>query len=169
VPISIFNKQELDDFVKTHHWDRKAKFRAVPVEFARMLAKIAYSYSVAELGLGSFHPSPLLIDIVLNRSSNVSYVVGGDWEIPPPDPRGFHLLQMTCTVSGEGASIIIEIRLFPAFETPHYRVVVGEFDFRIPEHVTAFNVKMRDVETIEPMPPTPAVNPDLAHKAAQGL
>lgn len=162
LPISIFGQQELNDFVKTHHWDRRAKVRMVPVEFARMLAKIAYSYTVAELGSGAFCPSPLLLDVILDRTTNVSYVVGGDWDVPPPDPRGFHLLQMTCNVSEKGALIVIEIRLFPAFETPHYRVVVGEFDFKIPEHVKAFNMKMRNAETIKPLPPNPAVNSDAA-------
>lgn len=156
LPIAISSHQELNDFAKNNHWDLRAKVRVVPEDFARMLAKIAYSYTIAELGLGSFRPAPLLLDVILGRTTNVAYVVGGDWEIPPPDPRGVHLLQMTCRVATNGALIIIEIRLFPAFETPHYRVVVGEFDFQRLEHVTAFNKMMGKIEAIHPLPPNPS-------------
>ncbi len=167
LPIAISGQQELNEFIKTHHWDRKVKIRAVPEEFARMLAKIAYSYCVAEVGLGSFRPAELLLDVILGRATNVAYVVGGNWEIPAPDPRGVHLLQMTCRVAAHGALIIVEIRLFPAFETPHYRVVVGEFDFRCPDHVKGFNKVMEKVETIEPLPPNPSFQGTLRDKAAQ--
>lgn len=159
-PIVIFGKQETDDFIKKHHWDRKTSFRAVPVEFARMLAKIAYSYTVAEIGLGSFQPAPLILDVIMSRTTNVSYVVGGEEKLPLPDPRGVHLLQMICEGDHKEALIIINIRLFPAFETPSYYVVVGKFDFKQPEHVNAFNEKMRHAETIEPLPPKPIVPQD---------
>jgi hypothetical protein len=82
VPINISSKKELDDFIAKYHWDREVKVLMVPVKFARMLAKIAYSFIVGELGLDSFRPLPQTLDIILDRTSNVSYSVGGDWELP---------------------------------------------------------------------------------------
>lgn len=148
VPISIFGKAELDAFIEKYHWDRTTSIKTVPVEFARTLAKIAYSYTVAEIGLDSFRPLPQTLDVILGRTTNVSYPVGGDWEIPAPDPAGKHKLDMICTVEGTpkvtGARIVVEIRLFPAFETPQYRVVVGHFDFQNPQHFKRFDEKARE-------------------------
>src|SRR6266581_7022579 len=53
VPINISSKKELDDFIAKYHWDRLVTLLPVPVEFARMLAKIAYSFVVGEFGLDS--------------------------------------------------------------------------------------------------------------------
>lgn len=151
LPISIFSKQELDDFVIKYQWDRKTMIRAVPVEFARMLAKIAYSYAVAELGLNSFRPLPMTLDTILCRTNNVSYSVGGDWKIPAPDPEGFHRLRMGFRVESNRVLVTVEIRLFPAFETPQYRVVVGDFDFENVQHVKMFAEKTDNADEIKPI------------------
>ncbi len=153
VPINISSKKELDDFIAKYHWDRLVTLLPVPVEFARMLAKIAYSFVVGEFGLDSFRPLPQTLDVILVRTTNVSYLVGGDWELPPPDPKGMHLLIPSCLIKPGGAFIIVEIRLFPAFETPQYRVVVGEIDFRNPQHVKTFNEKMKTATLKEPFSP----------------
>ena len=143
VPISVFSRAELDAFIEKYHWDRLLKLVPVPVEFARTLAKIGFSFAVAEFGLDSFTPLPMTLAAILGRTSNVSFVVGGDWEIPPPDPKGMHILTPTCHTKPGGALVVIEIRLFPAFETPQYRVVVGEIDFQNPQHLKTLNEKMR--------------------------
>lgn len=106
------------------------------------VAKIAYAFAVGEFGMEAFRPLPQTLDVILDRTTNVSYVVGGDWEVPAPDPQGKHLLVPTARVVPGGALIIVEIRLFPAFETPQYRVVVGEIDFRNPQHAKAFADKL---------------------------
>jgi hypothetical protein len=82
VPINISSKKELDDFIAKYHWDREVKVLMVPVEFARMLAKIAYSFIVGELGLDSFRPLPQTLDIILDRTSNVSYLVEATGNCP---------------------------------------------------------------------------------------
>lgn len=148
VPVSIFSKKELDMFIEKYNWDRRVSFKTVPIEFARMLAKIAYSYSVAEIGLDSFTPFEQLKDVILNRSDNVSYLVGGDWDIPKPDPAGNHLLQMIYKVNKKKADIVVEIRLFPAFETPLYRVVVGQIDLINKAHRDSFEIKLKTAHTI---------------------
>lgn len=134
VPITIFSKDELDELIQKFGWDRKLEFKAVPIEFARMLAKIAYSYCVAEIGLEGFTPFNQLIDVILNKNDNISYLIGGDWDIPASDPAGYHLISIVYTVRDGYADVIVEIRLFPAFETPLYRVVVGRIELNNTRH-----------------------------------
>ena len=134
VPISIFSKDELDELIRKYNWDQKLEIKMVPVEFARMLAKIAYSFTVAEITLEGFTPFQQLVDVILNRDNNISYLIGGDWEIPAPDPAGFHYLDMTYMVRDGYVDVIVQIRLFPAFETPLYRVVVGRVDLKNQKH-----------------------------------
>ena len=128
VPTSIFSKKELDKLIEKHNWNQKLEVKMVPVEFARMLGKIAYSFTVAEVTLEGFTPFQQLIDVILNQDNNISYLIGGDWEIPTPDPAGFHHIALKYMVRDGYVDVIVEIRLFPAFETPLYRVVVGTID-----------------------------------------
>ena len=142
VPISIFSKNELDELIKKYNWDQKIEIKMVPEEFARMLAKIAYSFAVAEVTLEGFTPFQQLIDVILNRSNNISYLIGGDWDIPDPDPAGFHHMGMTYAVRDGYVDVIIEIRLFPAFETPLYRVVVGKIDLNNQKQKQLLDMKL---------------------------
>lgn len=142
VPISIFSKKELDELIEKYNWDRQLQVKTVPVEFARMLAKIAYSFAVAEVTLKGFTPFPQLIDVILNRNNNISWLIGGDWDIPAPDPAGFHHMGMTYVVRDGYVDVIVEIRLFPAFETPLYRVVVGRVDLNNQEQKQLLDRKL---------------------------
>lgn len=150
IPLVISGKAELEKFISKYHWDRQIKFFAVPIEFARMLAKIAYSYAIAEIGIDSFQPFPMTIDTILGRTNNVCHIVGGDLEIPPPDPAGKHILTIGCLIKHPNPLLIVSIRLFPAFETPQYHVVVGYFDHQNAQHVKTFSEKMRDAQEIFP-------------------
>jgi hypothetical protein len=93
--------------------------------FARMLAKVAHSYAVAELGLGSF--SPLLPDLILGKSSSAPFLVGGDASGPStaaePDLHNVYL--QDCLTDGV-PYILAAIRLFAFAGMPRYHVVVGQ-------------------------------------------
>lgn len=95
---------DLNEFKKEFNWDGKLTIRPVPVEFARTLAKIAYSYAVGEFGIYAF--KPIGIGIILSKNDNVGYLVGGryirptgsvdDLELPQPGTghtRLFYCLQ----------------------------------------------------------------------------
>lgn len=139
LPYAILGSEEMKAFAAKYHWDSKVSVKMVPVEFARMLAKIAYAQVVGEFGLGGFDAAPTLLDVILCRTSNVSYLVGGDWELPPPDPAGLHIISL-CVVHDSGQVLITtEIRLFPAFDMPLYRVVVGTMNLQNALHAVAFN------------------------------
>jgi hypothetical protein len=96
-----------------------------PIDPARMIAKIAYSYAVGELGYGSFRP--LVTDLILGKTETLSYWVGGEWEIPPPTNTAFDLGWNKHVRDATGVEyVVVSVRLFSFFETPIYHVVVGD-------------------------------------------
>lgn len=123
------------ELIETHKWDGKLKIRPVPIEFARMLAKIAHSHAVAMLGTEAFHP--LALDIILCRTDNVSYLVGGNYAAPTSSTddleapvRGAGHLFSLRYVSGPHQELFLlgEIRLFASLSSPTYHVIVGKVE-----------------------------------------
>ncbi|MBR1209016.1 hypothetical protein [Bradyrhizobium sp. JYMT SZCCT0180] len=99
-----------------------------PMAFLRMAAKIAHSYAVAELGLGSFRP--FLLDLILCRTQELN--VGLRWigcepAAPPPAADLFSLSYNKFILASGERFVIVHLRLFPFFNTPLYHVVVGEW------------------------------------------
>jgi hypothetical protein len=93
--------------------------------FSRMLAKIAHSYAVASLGLGSFRP--LLPDTILGRSKTAAYLVGGDTSGPAIQlPSMLHDVVLQDCVSSGHVYTLAGIQLFAFVGMPRYHVVVGE-------------------------------------------
>jgi hypothetical protein len=147
VPVPIASTEELNSFKKSHDWDGKVSVRMRPIEYARMLAKIAYSYAVANLGYGSF--KSLVVDLILGKTDNISYAVGGDWEIEPPVKDGGHLLSISylVDVDRKRAWVIVDIRLFASIGSPTYHVVVGEADSA--QHLRTMAEKVGNAESIK--------------------
>jgi len=124
---------------KYPEWNGQHRFIAQPYPFARLLAKIGYGYVVAEYGLGAF--TPYVLDIILGRSEDYFYTVGGTWDIHPPIQNGDHITNIKLmAVNQIKLQIIVDIRLFSQVSTPSYHVVVGEVDLQNPTHLIAFNV-----------------------------
>jgi hypothetical protein len=100
--------------------------------FTRMLAKIAHSYAVAELGLGSFRP--LLPDLILGKSSNAPSLVGGDPTTPSTAPEpDLHNVHLRDCIAGNVRYTLAAIRLFAFAGMPRYHIVVGERSGAPPE------------------------------------
>jgi hypothetical protein len=115
-------------------WNGHHVLRAQPYPFARLLAKIAYGYVVAEWGLGGF--DPLGLDIILGRSDDYFYTVGGSWDIAEPIPGGDHITDILLHVlSPTRLQIRVNIRLFSKVRMPSYVVVVGNIDLQNPQHL----------------------------------
>jgi len=57
--------------------------------FLRKLAKIAHGYAIAELGYGTFKD---LLDLILGRTPNSPYLVGGSLVPDPPRTAMYELL-----------------------------------------------------------------------------
>jgi len=130
-PADNFEGELVARFIEREVWahatpdGRKVKLGAVNMLlFARMLAKIAHSYAVANLGLSAF--SPMLPDLILGRSAAAPWLVGGDASRPPPetDPSLHHVYLQRCLTSGV-EYVLVAVRLFAFVGMPRYHVVVG--------------------------------------------
>ena len=85
----------------------------------RVLAKIAHSYAVAELGLGGF--TPLLREFIRGEGGDRFRYVGGEFK-PGAPGAGLHEIGFEQGVTGY---LVVRIRLFASLGAPVYRVVVG--------------------------------------------
>jgi hypothetical protein len=98
-----------------------------PQQLSRVLAKIAHSFAVAQLGLGGF--TPLLIDLIHARVvENAPELVGSDPSTPPPAVGVMHQL----SIVPHDRFVVVRIRLFASSSIngnhamPVYLVVTGE-------------------------------------------
>ena len=125
-PKVIFSKPDLDEFIKKYNWDGKMNLRIMPYDFMRMIAKIAYSYSVAIFGIDGFRP--LILPPILSNKANVSYFVGMNEKQEPYGEKHDHEIGIVIQGRIRGTTlIVVHVRLFPFAETPTYHAVVGEF------------------------------------------
>jgi len=95
-----------------------------PMFFARMLAKIAYAFAIAELGSGF---SPTLLDTIKNVSPpHAAYYVGGSLT---SEPSSSHKHELSITRESHlGRRLInIRIRLFSDLGSPVYYCIAGEY------------------------------------------
>lgn len=127
--------EEANMRIKFPAWNGQHNIRAQPYQFARLLAKIAYGRVVSEYGLDGF--KPLVLDIILGKSDDYFYTVGGEIGIQPRVEGGDHILDIEVHIQKESrALIVVYMRLFSQIESPHYRVVVGEIDLNNPNQRT---------------------------------
>jgi hypothetical protein len=157
--VGIASKDELDRFVRERQWDGVIRVTGVPIDLARMLAKAAYSYAVANLSLRAFTPHPLLADIILNRTVYVDFLVGGVSEAPSPQPNAGHLLTLGYHGVVPKVFVIVAIRLFGSLQMPVYHVVVGDIDFQNSEHVRTLEEHRVHHEPEEFFLPLPEIVP----------
>ncbi len=91
--------------------------------FAVMLAKIAHSYAVAELGTGAFHP--YLRDSIRSKGQHPLHLLVGGGVAPSEGTDDLHNLKLErCEISGR-KSYKVDIALFSRFRFPKYTVLVG--------------------------------------------
>jgi hypothetical protein len=99
------------------HWDTHMLFR--------MLAKIGYSFAVAELGLKNFRP--LLTDMILNGTQELFNHIGGEPNLArDPPSEALHELGLGYQRANGKDYVVARVRLFAKQHGPIYYVVVGE-------------------------------------------
>ncbi|MCH7499413.1 MAG: hypothetical protein IH886_05305 [Nitrospinae bacterium] len=92
-------------------------------EFCLMLAKIAHSYAVAELGVQGFEPVLTKIIRDNDMSDRATYIGGLNYE-EPHSPL-LHELSFETHTCNKPNLVGVRIRLFAHFDTPTYYVVAG--------------------------------------------
>jgi len=94
-----------------------------PAAFARTIAKIGYSYAVAEGALGRLQGKPLLLDSLLGRTDDI-----GRWVGTLAQPLQSHsglLHRLAIHEDHEKNLLIVEVQLFADSQTPSYDIIVG--------------------------------------------
>lgn len=156
---SIADKSVLDRLIQKYNWDGIVRSRGEPIALARMLAKAAYSYAAAILRPGSFRVHPLLMDIILNRTDHVDFLVGGEADEFPPQANAGHVLQISYDGIVPNVLVIVGVRLFGSLPMPIYHVVVGDIDFQNAQHVLTLTEQMQNQQPIEFPLPVPKIGP----------
>lgn len=118
-----YNESEMSKYAKS---DQAIKIgRVYPGDFARMLAKIAHTYAIAEHGMDSFEP--MLTEIILGKDDRLPFLIGGDETLPTleSEPYLHNIYRQDCAIGGVH-HMLVAIRLFAFIGMPRYLVVVGK-------------------------------------------
>lgn len=128
----ISDDNRRDDFVAKNPGKLTMRFRHVPQEFGRLLAKIAYCQVLTGLDPTDFRP--LCLPYIIGTKSNVSHIVGGSGRSPGPTASQGYVLE-TGTIQFSSVMLIVAtVRLYSNTHAPEYLVVVG--DVREPNEAT---------------------------------
>jgi len=109
---------------------------------------------------------PLALDLILGRSKDYSYLVGGQLDTEPPRHGYVYDLDINYRDSADGRRKLIwtPIRLFADTKSPTYMAVVGEVDWSNPKHVEVMNKTLIDARVTldrtnpySPLPPRPTI------------
>lgn len=93
------------------------------VALTRMLAKIAYSYAVAELGRHGFFD--LISHRIVDPNDEIRDLVGG-FQIKETSSEILHQVYIAPR-SAEHNYIVVAVRLFAFLNSPTYQIVVGSY------------------------------------------
>jgi hypothetical protein len=91
--------------------------------FCLMLAKIAHSFAVAELGLGSF--DPFLTNMIVNRDTSKCQQFIGGGKGDEQQSSNLHDLQIDRRIGFSREIVVVRVRILGILETPTYHVAVG--------------------------------------------
>jgi HNH endonuclease len=94
-------------------------------DFCLMLMKIAYSFSIAEIGLNNFEPSILQMILKKDTSNRADYLLSG-LEIEPHS-NNLHEISFTQDVFTVPNMIVVKIRLLACLGSPTYYIKVGKY------------------------------------------
>ncbi len=121
---SIVDEDRLKSFNNKYPGKLTAQFKHVPDSFARLIAKIGYGQALTLLNPDDFRP--LCLPYVLGEKENISYVVGGCFDIPQPNKGLGYIMETFGCWDLEHMLILSEVRLIAHNHTPLYHVVVGD-------------------------------------------
>jgi hypothetical protein len=95
-------------------------------EFMRLLAKIAHSYSVAELGMHGFKPILTNLIVCGATTPNPSTFIGGVGDLLDQHETVLHSIALGAEQRGGVWYLVARIRLFAIFGGAFYELVVGQ-------------------------------------------
>jgi hypothetical protein len=122
--VAIHDDIKAKVFMERYGMKVPSRFRHVPDSFARLLAKIGYCHMLTILEPTDFRP--VCLPYILGEKRNPSYIVGGTFDVAPPDPHNGYVLNTLGFIETGRMMLLAEIRLFSNLHTPIYHVVVGD-------------------------------------------
>jgi len=110
-----------DTYTKKYGLQPTLRFRHVPDDFARTLAKIAYCQALTALNPGDF--DPLVLPYIMGTKKNLSYIVGSQDGAPEAN-NGYRLTTGYAQLP-DRLILAVEIRLYANTHAPTYQVILG--------------------------------------------
>ncbi len=118
------HQRKVDFLAKYPTSNLTLRFRHVPQDFGRLLAKVGYGHILTELDLGDFRP--ICVPYILGHKANISYVVGGTSDEQVPEPDNGYSLRTVGFGSDKRLILVALVRLLANTHAPAYHVVVGD-------------------------------------------
>jgi hypothetical protein len=122
--VVIDDDKRREEFIANRGRMPQIKFRHVPQDFGRLIAKIGYGHILTQLDIDDFQE--LCVPYILGSKTNLSHIVGGVVSEPPPLPEIGYSLSTSCHVLPSRMLLLAEVRLLALTHAPTYKVVVGE-------------------------------------------
>lgn len=93
--------------------------------FARLLAKIACAFAVAEKDL-PIRPSHDIVRLILGQSKSFDHFIGASPEPMPKVPNVAHKLGWKTASNSEATYLLATVQLFAYLGAPEYEIIVAE-------------------------------------------
>jgi hypothetical protein len=122
--VTVTDEKRLKAFEAKYPGKLTASFKHVPESFGRLIAKVGYGQVLTLLSPREFNP--ICLPYILGQRFNISYVVGGASEIPPPNKETGYDLRTGGFGDSQRLVLLSEVRLVANDRTPVYHVVVGD-------------------------------------------
>lgn len=127
--VIVDDDERRDQFFRKYGKHATLRFRNVPTDFGRLIAKIGYCNVLTEFDNSNFNP--ICLPYIRGHKSNVSFVVGSSMNSPPPPEKNNGYSVQTLLIGTENYILILAIvRLYANLHSPEYHVVVGEVNNR---------------------------------------
>jgi hypothetical protein len=124
------NTEDYKEFVRAQGSQNATAIAPIyPLEFVRMVAKIAHGFAVAELTMNGFYP--FLLPLILGKVTILTHGLHWVGTEPGELPAAAEIVSMSWNKvfwEGHRKLLIVKLRLFPCFQAPTYHIVVGTWD-----------------------------------------
>lgn len=126
VKAALRSEDHLDELLRKYNATKlDLDYSVSPVDFGRMLAKIAYCMAVGQFGLSGI-VDPYVVPAILGKSNDIWHFVGCDLNYPylthiPQKRNALIWVDMDIL----GGDVMARLRLFPKADAPVYVIVVG--------------------------------------------
>jgi len=129
ISFRVFHPSDLKERIPAEA-DQAMVGRVEVTAYFRMIAKIAHAFAIATRGHGSF--DPLLLPLILGETKIWVDVIGSPQRAMPGNEKGEFSIQTLTLRTARAAFLACDVTIFPVWNGPSYRVVVGRLPLLAP-------------------------------------